>query len=848
MENNIASDIDVRLYLSGLEVPIQSINLSAAVNGHMTAVLNIPPAVGVTKIKPRTVVHVFTRVGAEKEKLLFEGEVIGNQHIESTMNRSVVLSCVDLTNYWEYIYQYFLNKLTPAALGELETVVFTSGSGSSGDNPISAFQVSLPESQASDPVTASFLKSGGNVQKALINVVGLMANLTNNRNGDITSPRINTFIESAFVFLRFLERSFILRDDQIQSFIRAKTFEHLLVKQMRRLGDFASLMQLLRAMLDFLNYNLVVMPAPSYTRRTQSSPDGNDLDFFFPIIQGQSEEEQKVFRNTISNLPDGSTLDRDNTKFVRSWVFKPKTYFLPAPTCNLIFPHMYDSFHSSRPMLQEPTRLRLRTHPIVNSSNQYNAFNTLSYYAPPELKAALELEKATTPDPVIAGGGAAGSVDKLKNTQDSGIKRYETLIPSTGAELTENSLRGINEYVTGVLPVFEELGFAEYAAVAAGADRTDLLNPAEVGEVGSVGALVRDTSSEEGRKNVENIYLGNEEVTSDKLAKLHTHMAQAAEYKLDYIRAASRAINGIKGPYNPNLALGFPALLFTRTVIYAGEIASLSHTLNCMGSAETVFDLTPVREIEIIPGIYDLQPIERQYLSEALYALGKSPSSPTASLKDLLKILKEVISEDEQREQIATGKKRTTNYFSRLKNQLDGYDPGDDLPNQPLFLSSQYRPENIGFEVYARLLGGNIVSSLEFPGTIFAAPETIWSQAIAANLILLAYLSRNDNGSYWDPALFRRSTATIDDIMHRFLGLPRPLSNTSKQGSVSKAFSTSLDEIEVTDVEQEWSKTSSGTTVKNKVLMSNSPFTRIHTAAVKYYLKNLKSEYGGFRG
>jgi hypothetical protein len=167
MPNAYAQRLRLRLFLEGIEVPIIAANVQAAPNSPMVATVQIPPLAEATRFLPRTLVHLFfldlyasaspfiTEVGAgversakrnptayeralqqrdknlegvdndefanqvnetmsngfadtnnEEYKLLFGGEVVGFQWTKNQAQRSVVLQCVDWSNYWDYAFQW----------------------------------------------------------------------------------------------------------------------------------------------------------------------------------------------------------------------------------------------------------------------------------------------------------------------------------------------------------------------------------------------------------------------------------------------------------------------------------------------------------------------------------------------------------------------------------------------------------------------------------------------------------------------------------------------------------------------------------------------------------------------
>jgi len=147
--------LKIRLFLEGIEVPVIAVQTISQPNGPTQCVIQIPPSSMGTKLLPRTLVHVFfldfyenesplvsnslqttkkqdptayetaasrlnsnddsERIDVEeliqdrnnnRYKLLFSGELIGYQWTKNQSQRSLVLQCVDLSNYWDYAYQF----------------------------------------------------------------------------------------------------------------------------------------------------------------------------------------------------------------------------------------------------------------------------------------------------------------------------------------------------------------------------------------------------------------------------------------------------------------------------------------------------------------------------------------------------------------------------------------------------------------------------------------------------------------------------------------------------------------------------------------------------------------------
>lgn len=144
-----AQRLRIRLFLEGVEIPVIAANVQAVPNSPMVASIQIPPLAEGTRLFPRTLVHLFfwdmyessspfitaknptdARPGENdptanepkpdetftpehiadrvntRYKVLFIGEIVGFEWTKNQSNRSLVLQCVDLSNYWDYAYQW----------------------------------------------------------------------------------------------------------------------------------------------------------------------------------------------------------------------------------------------------------------------------------------------------------------------------------------------------------------------------------------------------------------------------------------------------------------------------------------------------------------------------------------------------------------------------------------------------------------------------------------------------------------------------------------------------------------------------------------------------------------------
>lgn len=159
MTQSYGQRLRLRLFLEGIEVPIIAANVRSAPNSPTACSIQIPPLAEGTRFLPRTLVHLFFLDLYEQEsplvrkvevstpdkrsptaheknlkeknqsasdstegvqshtkgmkdidnsryKLLFGGEVVGFQWTKNSSQRSLVLQCMDWSNYWDYAYQW----------------------------------------------------------------------------------------------------------------------------------------------------------------------------------------------------------------------------------------------------------------------------------------------------------------------------------------------------------------------------------------------------------------------------------------------------------------------------------------------------------------------------------------------------------------------------------------------------------------------------------------------------------------------------------------------------------------------------------------------------------------------
>lgn len=96
----LVNDVNLKLYLEGIEVSFLEISISESASGtYPTASINLPASAEAFRLLPRTQVHVFYKID-DKYYLIFEGELASVGYSQNTQSRNVGISCVGVMNYF----------------------------------------------------------------------------------------------------------------------------------------------------------------------------------------------------------------------------------------------------------------------------------------------------------------------------------------------------------------------------------------------------------------------------------------------------------------------------------------------------------------------------------------------------------------------------------------------------------------------------------------------------------------------------------------------------------------------------------------------------------------------------
>jgi hypothetical protein len=167
--------LHLRLFICGVEVPVIGAMVSATEGSPAAAQIEIIPTDRALRLLPRSKIHLFfldydeAAYGGVKDsyyKLLFSGELFTISYTKTGFgSRSMVLQCLDDSNFWDTSYLYLL-RYANANTGDGAVVqrrnVFL-GAGAVFDDILSSPELTVATwaSKSTPPYTASVAGSGG---------------------------------------------------------------------------------------------------------------------------------------------------------------------------------------------------------------------------------------------------------------------------------------------------------------------------------------------------------------------------------------------------------------------------------------------------------------------------------------------------------------------------------------------------------------------------------------------------------------------------------------------------------------------------------------------------------------
>jgi len=369
--------VKVRIYLEGqhIENALVNVNVTGAIGSPTTAQIELVPTNTIKHILPGTWIHVFVTDPWEVQagdlsdyKLLFEGVVISRGFNRQDNGRNFTVQCADPSVYWVEARQFWLN-LTSAGGNIVDQLVTADSGGFARLGTVNSTgsygYMSSKLGRARDQPEERFMDT-------MISVIDDIGN-------------VNPFYTNVRNRFRLTDR--IIRGPAGAT---SKLFELAMMSDFLeglagRAGGQTNLAEMVNQLLSSIMHEWVSVPAPPYLKTR----------IFMRDVFGNIKRNKKTVKRNVKgsikvDLFEYETAEDD---IVGSVIFKPHVYTLSPPTCNVLFPNMYDQMSYQEDFLQEPTRLQMQPQVPMLSAQ---ALQGVRFIRPTE----LEVFQSLVRDPV----------------------------------------------------------------------------------------------------------------------------------------------------------------------------------------------------------------------------------------------------------------------------------------------------------------------------------------------------------------------------------------------------------------------------------------------------------------
>ena len=312
-----AQRLRLRLFVEGVEIPCISAQVVSAPNSPVMAAIQVPPLAEGTRFLPRSLIHLFfydfyeeenaaiTRTGSalttkpgpttyeqveqrqEKRsqdqnvdiafsesdivdfanqhyKLMFVGEFVGFAWTKSARSRSLVLQCQDLSNYWDYAYQYSNRNL----FGPGYKAIFSGGSTNLFTDLLSS------PGQIAKQILLTPSTRYPEMKGLLGGLIHLLEAMGGSYYTDKKYAGQNVFFSLAELRLHITQLITAYDKDPTAKRLLGGGFDSLFGRTIGNLGDQASFRKILNKLAGVIFHETYGQPCPLYTPGLDGSVSG----------------------------------------------------------------------------------------------------------------------------------------------------------------------------------------------------------------------------------------------------------------------------------------------------------------------------------------------------------------------------------------------------------------------------------------------------------------------------------------------------------------------------------------------------------------------------------------------
>ena len=371
------------LMIEGRSIPFEGASTNFQAGQPATASIQMVPLREISSVLPRTMVHLFIKdfnyVGKNKPWILaFEGEVYGFSAGKNSSSRTFTLLCMDVSNYWDNAKQAYMN--TKTASGSVTNTL----AGAAADSEARATNMVMKKGVGS--LTAYLvriinkkLKGPRGPEAFLDGVIDILKGVED----------INPFFKYNSLRYRLPDRIAFKSSGNLSEIFdltnKSKFLESVVGSGG---GGVRTIRQVIGYLMGLVFHNFVSVPFPSKVK-------------------------------AATGMKNGIGAKKDKT--IGSFVFKPDSYMLPPPRCNVIYPDQYDNFGYTRNFFHEVSRIDFRPAPLSadlldglgNPRIYQKAFFAPSGYSKYSgTRDAEHTENSTVDDKIFANSGGSGEEGK----------------------------------------------------------------------------------------------------------------------------------------------------------------------------------------------------------------------------------------------------------------------------------------------------------------------------------------------------------------------------------------------------------------------------------------------------
>ena len=526
--------VRTRLYLEGRHIPngMQNVMVAGNEGAPLTAQISLTPTNAIKHIMPGTEVKVFStdpwelnpRGDLSDFKLLFDGIVVGRGVSREDTGRAFTIQCADPSISWVEARQYWLN-LTSSGGGLVEQVAIQTSLGAGRFGTIAS------NAQYGYLVSRMSSIQESEQERFLDTLLAVIDEIGN----------VNPYYANIRNRFRITDRIVRAHCGKVEKLFQLALLSDYLTGLSNRVSGQSNLAECVNAMLEPILHGWASLPAPPYVTRRIFQRDA-----FGNIIR-------KATPSKIPGVPSQQLFSYEmaTEKVIAGTFFKPDCYALSPPTCNVLFPNMYDGMKFQQDFMQEPTRVIMRPSLIGKAFESINSTGML-LMRPTELEMFTQLTRdskaGTQPGPVKKREPDARYANNKGESQSPTYSDYDW---------------GTNEErIRGIVPNFINMSPA----------------PATL------------TMSDPGARQPDGTRSGG----------MPMYLQNVASYEAYKARFATRPLH-VQGLYNMRPVIGFPILAVddsaaNMTVI--GQLRGIVHTIDARGSATTEYTITHGRMVD----------------------------------------------------------------------------------------------------------------------------------------------------------------------------------------------------------------------------------------------------------